>query len=90
MFLKRIRDSLTLANAFALISMVCTFYLLFLVVVNFAVVRPTSTSKERVDIDSSNFPDVVACLDPPYNNNIYHGLTIVEGQRMVSLLVGTD
>ena len=68
MYLKRIRDSLTLANAFALISIVCTFYLLFLVVVNFAVVRPTSTSKERVDIDSSNFPDVVACLDPPYNN----------------------
>ena len=70
MIFNRVRELLTLANIFTLICTVCTCYLLVLVVFNFAVTRPTSTSEERLELDSSSFPDVVACVDPPYNNTV--------------------
>ena len=68
--LKRLRELFTPTNIFAFICTVCTCYLLVLVVLNFAVTRPTSTSTERVELDLSSFPDVVACVDPPYKNTV--------------------
>ena len=70
MLFTRLRELLTLANIFALICTFCTCYLLVLVVLNFAVTRPTSTSEERVELDSTSFPDVVACVDPLYNKTV--------------------
>ena len=70
MYIYKIKDSLTVSNIFSLLAIISTCYLLVMVVFNFMITRPTSTSKETTEIDSSNFPDVVACVDPPYKKEV--------------------
>ena len=52
---------------------ICTVFtccLLVNVVLKFTVIRPTSTSEEKVRLVASTFPNVLACVDPPYNQSI--------------------
>ena len=70
MYIYKIKDSLTVSNIFSLFAIISTCYLLVMVVFNFMITRPTSTSQETTEIDSSNFPDVVACVDPPYKKEV--------------------
>ena len=62
------RELLTVSNLFTLICTGLTCYLLAQVVFKFAITKPTSTSEELVELDLTIFPDVVVCLDPPFDN----------------------
>ena len=61
------RELLTVSNLFTLICTGLTCYLLAQVVIKFAITKPTSTSEELVELDLTTFPDVVVCLDPPFD-----------------------
>ena len=52
-----------------LVSVILTTFLMVEVVLEFVVVKPTSTSEEQTEFDSKVFPDVVVCVDPAINKN---------------------
>ena len=61
------KELFTVSNLFTLICTSLTCYLLAQVVIKFAITKPTSTSEELVELDLTTFPDVVVCLDPPFD-----------------------
>ena len=62
------KELFTVSNYFTLICTGLTCYLLAQVVIKFAITKPTSTSEELVELDLITFPDVVVCLDPPFDD----------------------
>ena len=52
-----------------LVCVILTTFLMVEVVLEFVVVKPTSTSEEQTEFDSKVFPDVVVCVDPAINKN---------------------
>ena len=46
-----------------------TCYIMFKVVYNFAIIRPTSSSEENVHLHSSSFPEIVVCVEPALNRS---------------------
>ena len=59
----------TLSKLFTLICVILTTFLMMEVVLEFAVIKPTSTSEEQMEFNSKIFPDVVVCVDPAVNKN---------------------
>ena len=48
-----------------------TTYLSYLVLYEFTVTMPTSTSKEQIQFDSNAAPNVVICVDPAFDNDVF-------------------
>ena len=72
----------SLKNAFTLICTLLTLFLICQEVVTYSIKRPTTTSQEEKELEVSDLPDVVMCLDPAlnltniakygYNNGFYY------------------
>ena len=57
----------TFKNIFTLICSTLTLALIYQVLFTFEVTRPTTTSKEEKELEISDLPEVVVCLDPGLN-----------------------
>ena len=53
---------------FSLVCALLTVFLLCQELFNFAVRRPTSTSSEEKELEASDLPEVVVCLDPGFDS----------------------
>ena len=62
-----LRKLFTITNIFTLVCTGLTGFLLIKVFINYSITRPTSTSLRFVELDRSTFPDIVVCLQPPFN-----------------------
>ena len=74
----------TFKNVFTIICSVLTSYLISDVLVTYVVEKPTTTSKEEKELEITDLPEVVVCLDPGLNyesleKNGYYG-SYVSGQ----------
>ena len=55
---------------FSLVCALLTIFLLCQELFNFAVRRPTSTSSEEKELEATDLPEVVVCLDPGFDSNV--------------------
>ena len=64
MLSNKFTECFTLSKLFTLICVILTTFLMLEVLLEFAVIKPTSTSEEQMEFNSMIFPDVVVCVDP--------------------------
>ena len=93
MLVNKLTGYFTLSKLFTFICVVLTTFLMLEVVLEFAVIKPTSTSEEQVEFDSKIFPDVVLCVDPAVNKNLsgkygYHSTHFYRGGSKDGKFVG--
>ena len=74
----------TFKNVFTIICSILTSYLICDVLLTYVVEKPTTTSREEKELEITDLPEVVVCLDPGLNyesleKNGYHG-TYVSGE----------
>ena len=69
MLINKLTGYFTLSKLFTLICVILTAFLMLEVVLEFAVIKPTSTSEEQVEFNSKIFPDIVVCVDPSISMN---------------------
>ena len=62
--IRQVKEYCTLKHLFTTICIILTGCLLIEVLLNFAVIKPTSTSQEIVKFDAKAFPDIFVCVDP--------------------------
>ena len=63
-------DVFSLRNVFTLICALLTLFLICQELVIFTVVKPTSTYKEETDLETTDLPEVVVCLDPGFDADV--------------------
>ena len=70
LFFGRIKDCCTLRNLLTLTCICLTVILSTEIVVDFLITRPTTTSTKLVNFQSSDFPDLLLCLDPGIKSSV--------------------
>ena len=75
----------TFKNMFTLTCSILTLILIYQVMLTYLVKKPTTSAKEGKELEITDLPEVVVCLDPGLNyesleKNGYHGGTYVSGQ----------
>ena len=85
----------TFKNAFTLLCSAITLLLIYQLVVTFVVEKPTTTAKLEKNLEKSDLPEVVVCMQPGLDSLAlkrvgYHASTYFEGalQPNSSLFVG--
>ena len=63
----KIKESFPLKYLTIALCTALTCYIMFKVVHNFMIIRPTSSSEENAHLHSSTFPEIVLCVEPALN-----------------------
>ena len=63
----KIKESFPLKYLTIALCTALTCYIMFKVVHNFMIIRPTSSSEEKAHLHSSTFPEIVLCVEPALN-----------------------
>ena len=90
-----------LKNMFTVLCSILTMLLIYQLLLTYLVKKPTTTSEQKKDLELSDLPEVVVCLEPGLNSssleeNGYHptmywrGVLQLEGQDFVGWNGGKD
>ena len=92
---------INLKNMFTVLCSILTMLLIYQLLLTYLVKKPTTTSEQKKDLELSDLPEVVVCLEPGLNSsaleqNGYHptmywrGVLQLEGQDFVGWNGGKD
>ena len=66
---QKIKETISLKNLIVGLCTALTCYIMFKVVHNFLIIRPTSSSEENAQLHSATFPEIVVCVEPALNRS---------------------